>query len=79
MGTMQFKGTQDEWDALCKNNNDKWVTREKYQQTLAFGEWLLSHDVVFIDNTEEGNIYDYNGCGLTMKELHQIYLKQDIT
>ncbi|MFY8161634.1 MAG: hypothetical protein ACOVNU_09920 [Candidatus Kapaibacteriota bacterium] len=74
---MKFYGTQEQFDALTQKNIDEWITKEEYKETLAFGEWLLSHDIVFIDNTEEGNIYDYNGCGLTMKELHQIYLKQD--
>ncbi len=77
MEDMKFYGTQEQFDALTQKNIDEWITKEEYKETLAFGEWLLSHDIVFIDNTEEGNIYDYNGCGLTMKELHQIYLKQD--
>jgi len=57
--------------------DDEWLIREKHKQTLDFGEWLLSHDIVFIDNTSEGNVYDYNGLGLTMKELYEIYLKQN--
>jgi len=40
-----------------------------------FGEWLLSHEIVFLHNTEEGKIYDYYCTPLTMVELHKIYIK----
>lgn len=56
--------------------DDEWLIREKHFDTIAFGEWLLSHDISFIDNTDKGNIYDYNGVELTMEELHEIYSKQ---
>jgi hypothetical protein len=56
--------------------NDYWLIKEKYKETLEFGEWLLANEIDFIDNTIEGNIYMYNGLGLTIKELHEIYLKQ---
>jgi hypothetical protein len=56
--------------------NDYWLIKEKYKETLEFGEWLLANEIDFIDNTIEGNIYKYNGLGLTIKELHEIYLKQ---
>ena len=47
------------------------------QELFDFGEWLLCHDIVFIDNTDKGNIYDYNGIKLTMKDLYEIYLKEN--
>ena len=47
------------------------------QEVLDFGEWLLCHDIVFIDNTDKGNIYDYNGIQLTMKDLYEVYLKEN--
>jgi hypothetical protein len=64
---------QMEEDSLT---DDEWLIREKHFDTIAFGEWLLSHDISFIDNTDKGNIYDYNGVELTMEELHEIYSKQ---
>jgi hypothetical protein len=54
------------------------LINENYKKTLSFGEWLLSHDIVYIDNTTEGNIYDYNGVKLTMSELYHIFLIQNI-
>jgi hypothetical protein len=52
------------------------------KETLEFGEWLLASEIEYVDNTSEGTIYmifgylDYSGCGLTIKDLHEIYLKQ---
>ncbi len=59
--------------------DDEWLIREKHKETLDFGEWLLSNDIYFIDNTDKGSIYGYNGLsvGLTIKDLHEIYLKQN--
>lgn len=45
------------------------------EAAIDFGDWLLGHDIVYIDNTSDGNIYDYNGLRLTMKELYSNYLK----
>ena len=50
--------------------DDEWLIREKHFDTIAFGEWLLSNDISFVDNTSKGNIYDYYGSELTMEELH---------
>jgi hypothetical protein len=51
---------------------------EMYQKEIQnFGEWLLSHDIVFLHNTEQGKIYDYYCTQLTMVELHKIYLKRN--
>jgi len=63
--------------------DDEWLIREKHKETLEFGEWLLSNEIEYVDNTTEGNIYmifgylDYSGVGLKMKDLHEIYLKQN--
>ena len=64
--------------------DDEWLIKEKHKETLHFGEWLLSNDIVFIDNTTEGNIYEYTGpeynglrLGLTIRGLHEFYLKQN--
>ena len=62
--------------------DDEWLIKEKHKETLDFGEWLLSSEIEYVDNTTEGNIYmifgymDYYGVGVTMKDLHEIYLKQ---
>ena len=45
-------------------------------ETFDFSEWLLSHEVVYLHDTEEGKIYDYYCNQLSMAELHEIYLKQ---
>ena len=57
--------------------DDEWLIREKHKETLEFGEWLLSNDIYFIDNTDKGNIYGYNGLslGFTIEDLHEFYLK----
>jgi hypothetical protein len=63
--------------------DDEWLIKEKHKETLAFGEWLLASEIEYVDNTTEGIIYmifgylDYSGCGLTIKDLHEIYLKQN--
>jgi hypothetical protein len=59
--------------------DDEWLIKEKHKETLHFGEWLLSNEINFIDNTIEGNIYEYNGLrlGFTIKDLHELYLKQN--
>jgi hypothetical protein len=64
--------------------DDEWLIKEKHKETLEFGEWLLSNDIVFIDNTTEGNIYEYTGpeynglrLGLTIRGLYEFYLKQN--
>jgi len=63
--------------------DDEWLIKEKHKETLEFGEWLLASEIEYVDNTTEGNIYmifgylDYSGCGLTIKDLHEIYLKQN--
>jgi len=63
--------------------DDEWLIKEKYKETLEFGEWLLASEIEYVDNTTEGNIYmifgylDYSGVGLKMKDLHEIYLKQN--
>ena len=41
-----------------------------------FGEWLLSHEVVYLHDTEEVKIYDYYCTPLTMVELYEIFKKQ---
>jgi hypothetical protein len=41
-----------------------------------FGEWLLSHEVVYLHDTEEVKIYDYYCMTLTMAELYEIFKKQ---
>jgi hypothetical protein len=62
--------------------DDEWLIREKHKETLEFGEWLLANEIEYVDNTTEGNIYiifgylDY-GSRLTIKDLHEIYLKQN--
>jgi hypothetical protein len=58
---------------------DEWLIKEKHKETLEFGEWLLSNEIDFIDNTIEENIYEYNGLrlGFTIKDLHEFYLKQN--
>jgi hypothetical protein len=62
--------------------DDEWLIKEKHKETLEFGEWLLASEIEYVDNTTEGNIYmifgylDYSGVGVTMKDLHEIYLKQ---
>ena len=56
--------------------DDEWLIREKHFDTIAFGEWLLSNNISFVDNTDKGNIYDYYGSEVTMEELHEIYSKQ---
>jgi hypothetical protein len=61
--------------------DDEWLIKEKHKETLKFGEWLLASEIEYVDNTTEGNIYmifgywDYYGVGVTMKDLHEIYLK----
>jgi hypothetical protein len=59
--------------------DDEWLIKEKHKETLEFGEWLLANEIDFIDNTPEGNIYEYNGLrlGFTIKDLHEFYLKQN--
>jgi hypothetical protein len=63
--------------------DDEWLIKEKHKETLDFGEWLLSNEIEYVNNTTEGNIYmifgylDYSGVGLKMKDLHEIYLKQN--
>jgi hypothetical protein len=59
--------------------DDEWLIKEKHKETLAFGEWLLSNEIDFLDNTIEGNIYEYNGLrlGFTIEDLHEFYLKQN--
>jgi hypothetical protein len=62
--------------------DDEWLIKEKHKETLEFGEWLLASEIEYVDNTTEGNIYiifgylDY-GSRLTIKDLHEIYLKQN--
>jgi len=46
-------------------------------ETLDFSEWLLSHEVVYLHDTEEGKIYDYYCTPLTMAELYEKYLKNN--
>lgn len=65
---------------------DYWYSKFKedleQKETLEFGEWLLASEIEYVDNTTKGNIYmifgylDYSGSGLTIKDLHEIYLKQ---
>jgi hypothetical protein len=63
--------------------DDEWLIKEKHKETLEFGEWLLASEIEYVDNTTEGNIYmifgylDYSGVGLKMKDLREIYLKQN--
>jgi hypothetical protein len=59
--------------------DDEWLIKEKHKETLEFGEWLLANDIYFIDNTDKGNIYGYNGLslGFTIEDLHEFYLKQN--
>jgi len=59
--------------------DDEWLIKEKHKETLEFGEWLLSNEIDFIDNTDKGNIYEYNGLrlGFTIEDLHEFYLKQN--
>jgi hypothetical protein len=63
--------------------DDEWLIKEKHKETLDFGEWLLASEIEYVNNTTEGNIYmifgylDYSGSGLTIKDLHEIYLKQN--
>jgi hypothetical protein len=63
--------------------DDEWLIKQKHKETLEFGEWLLASEIEYVDNTSEGNIYmifgysDYSGVGLKMKDLHEIYIKQN--
>lgn len=44
---------------------------------LDFGEWLLSYNIFFSDNTEKGNVYCFEGIKYTIKELFNLYLKEN--
>lgn len=45
---------------------------------IKFGQWLLEKDIAYVDNTGKGNIYRYEWSTLTMEQLYEIYLKENL-
>ena len=46
---------------------------------IEFGDWLLTKEISYVDNTDEGNVYmvesNIDRRIMTMKEIYEFYLK----
>jgi len=48
------------------------------EQSIAFAEWMILNNVEFYDNTDDGDIYLFNGLHFrTLPELLQIFKKEN--
>lgn len=47
---------------------------------IEFGDWLLTKEISYVDNTDEGNVYmvesNIDRRIMTMKEIYEFYLKE---
>jgi len=57
--------------------NENELIADDLDITLDFGEWLLSYNIFFSDNTDKGNVYCFEGIKYTIKELFNLYLKEN--
>ena len=61
------------------------ITQEEFEAELEkdacieFGDWLLTKEISYVDNTDEGNVYmvesNIDRRIMTMKEIYEFYLK----